>query len=44
MNEVVKRALNAHFATQPIDRERLLELAREIAARDATLLEALAKA
>jgi hypothetical protein len=44
MNEVVKRALNAHFEATPIDRERLRQLASDIVARDAKLLEALARA
>jgi hypothetical protein len=44
MNELVKRALGAYFEAKPINRERLRELASEIVARDAALLEALAKA
>jgi hypothetical protein len=44
MNELVKRALGEHFEAKPIDRERLRALASEIVARDAALLDALAKA
>lgn len=43
MNEVVKRALGSHFEAHPIPRERLLEIARDVVAQDAELLEALAK-
>jgi len=44
MNEVAREALRGHFKAQPIPRERLRALASEIVARDAALLEALAKA
>ena len=44
MNELIKRALADHFKAKPIDRERLRALASEIVARDAALLEALARA
>jgi hypothetical protein len=44
MNELVKRALGEHFDAKPIDRERLRALASEIVARDAALLDALARA
>ncbi len=43
MNEVVKRALGAHFEARPIPRERLLEIARDVVSQDAELLEALGK-
>jgi hypothetical protein len=43
MNEVVKRAIGAHFDAHPISRDRLRELASEIVACDAELLDALGK-
>lgn len=43
MNEVVRDALQSHLDARPIPRERLRELASSIVARDAELLEALAR-
>jgi hypothetical protein len=44
MNELMLAALHEHLEANPIPRERLRELAREIVAEDKELLEALARA
>jgi hypothetical protein len=44
MNEVVRVAIESHLESHKIPRERLRALASEIVARDADLLEALARA
>ncbi len=43
MNELMLTALQEHLEANPIPRERLRELAREIVAEDEELLEALAR-
>lgn len=43
MNELMLAALHEHLEANPIPRERLRELAREIVAEDKELLEALAR-
>lgn len=43
MNELVKRAIGSHLDAHPIPRERLRDLASEIVAQDAELLEALGR-
>lgn len=44
MNELMLAALHEHLEANPIPRERLRELAREIVAEDKELLEAVARA
>jgi two-component SAPR family response regulator len=41
MNQVVREALETHFTTKPVSRERLTAAIERVAKRDSAILEAL---